>query len=490
MNCIDGMKLLNENSIDAVVTDPPYHLSDPRNATRGYPARNKEGEWDNEGRIRAQGGKGFMGMKWDGGDISFNVDLWREVMRVIKPGGHLLSFGGSRTYHRMAVAVEDAGFEIRDMINWLYGSGFPKSLNISKAIDSTKGAEREVIGKGYGKSYVTQNRINKERGFRPNDYYEDNEGEFDITVPSSPEAKEWSGFGTALKPAHEPIVLARKPLSENTVTENVLKWGTGGLNIDGCRIATKDDLAKNYSSVRKSDDVMGERGYKIGFRQGKDSIANATESTALGRFPANLIHDGSDEVEEVFAKAGESKSSPVGFKGVAWKHSGNTKDKRTHLEYQREFNDSGSASRFFYTAKADKEERDMGLSIVPTNGKRATPMAGRGQGGLKCKICNKWKNSGNPCTCKKPDFEEVKFNSKANLNIHPTVKPLELMRYLVKLVTREEQLVLDPFIGSGTTAIACRRINRHFIGFEISQEYVDIANKRLKTIPGRLEDFS
>lgn len=199
MDCREGLKLLEDNSIDSIVTDPPYEL-------------------------------GFMGKSWDKTGIAYNVELWHECLRVLKPGGHLLAFGGTRTYHRMACAIEDAGFEIRDQIQWIYGSGFPKSMDISKAIDKKLGAEREVIGQ----RKVTSSDLGQSSGWN---YLDTSKGVYNYTIPTTDEAKQWDGWGTALKPANEPIVVARKPLSEKTIAENVLKWGTGGINIDDCRIA-------------------------------------------------------------------------------------------------------------------------------------------------------------------------------------------------------------------------------------------------------------
>lgn len=351
-NNLDLLKTLPNNSVDSIVTDPPYGLS-------------------------------FMNKKWDY-DVP-TVELWREVYRVLKHGGYLLSFGGTRTYHRMVVNIEDAGFEIRDQIMWLYGSGFPKSHNIGKAVDaltltgkSNPKALREVR---MGENYKPTGQVDYHKGRMfsseiPNDNTEQNIN------------NKWEGWGTALKPANEPICLARKPLSEKSVGENVLKHGTGGINIDGCRVKTKDDLTKNYSSVRKSDDEMGQRGYKMGFRQGKDSVAEATESTLLGRFPANVIHDGSDEVLQGFP------------------------------------NENGSASRFFYCAKASSSDREDG-------------------------------------------------------NNHPTVKPTELMRYLCRLITPPNGIVLDPFMGSGSTGKGAILEGFDFIGMELDPEYVEIAKSRI-----------
>ena len=386
-DCLEALRNLPDNSVDSVVTDPPYGLS-------------------------------FMGKKWDY-DVP-SVDIWQECLRVLKPGGHLLSFAGSRTYHRIACAIEDAGFEIRDQIMWVYGSGFPKSLDVGKAIDkmdaaveqkkrrlrftawvrstgvsssqideatgtnmgghyttaasqpaimtrehleacrpllgeipewveaecdirsieSKNFAEREVVGKTAGTSLAVAPGQNSPRPAVV----------MNLTVPATPEAKQWDGWGTALKPAHEPICVARKPISEPSIAANVLKWGTGAINIDGCRVGSDTNSYQPHQ----------------------------------GRFPANLIHDGSDE-----ATAG-----------------------------------LGDAQRFFYCAKASKAER-------------------------------------------------------GDSNHHPTVKPIALMRYLVRLVTPPNGTVLDPFLGSGTTAIAAVLEGRDWIGIEREAEYCDIARARI-----------
>ena len=334
MDCLEGIKLLDDNSVDSIVTDPPYEL-------------------------------GFMGKKWDSTGIAYNVELWKECLRVLKPGGHLLAFGGTRTYHRMVCAIEDAGFEIRDCIQWLYSTGFPKSHDISKAIDKKLGAER--------------NRIK----FAQSNTWREREGRMDrqATIPDNnpvtPEAKQWDGWGTALKPAHEPIVVARKPISEKTIAENVLKWGTGGLNIDGCRIGTEE--IKTHGK-RKGQGVSLEwskytspEGYEGGIHR--------------GRFPANVILD-----EEAGRMLDEQ-------------HKG--------------------ASRFFYCAKASGSER-------------------------------------------------------GDYNNHPTVKPLSLIKHLVSLVTPVGGISLDPFMGSGTHAIACMELGVNFIGMEKEKNYYEISIRRIE----------
>ena len=275
-NNLDILPTIPDNSIDSIITDPPYEL-------------------------------GFMGKQWDATGIAYNIQLWRECLRVLKPGGHLLAFGGTRTYHRMTCAIEDAGFEIRDSIHWIYGSGFPKSLDVSKAIDKAAGAERQIVGTG------TSGKILRANGQNERPYQQDQDRiTHNITAPATDEARTWEGWGTALKPAHEPIVLARKPLA-STVAENVLTYGTGALNIDGCRIH------------RNADDTShaGHRTATFGTQEtnsGGDGSGSWTQHDA-GRWPANIILD---------PEAGEQL---------------------------------GPEARFFYCAKPSKAERNAGLDI-------------------------------------------------------------------------------------------------------------------------------
>jgi site-specific DNA-methyltransferase (adenine-specific) len=359
------LKTLPENSIDSVVTDPPYGLS-------------------------------FMGKKWDY-DVP-SVEFWKEVLRVLKPGGHVLSFGGTRTYHRMTVNIEDAGFEIRDQIMWLYGSGFPKSHNIGKAVDKFEGNEREVVGieKGAGTNKFTDG-VN---GLKPE--YEGTKG-----------TSEWEGWGTALKPANEPICVARKPLSEKTIAENVLKWGTGGINIDGCRVGTET--------------ITSKPGMKPGNFQGVDSNStkqNDLEHSYEGRFPANIILD---------VEAGKV------------------------LETQ-----SKGTSRFFYCPKVSKKERNAGCEDLET--KRVC------QGGYD----TDWSSD------KEGDIGINKV--KEYKNNHPTVKPIDLMAYLCRLITPPNGIVLDPFMGSGSTGMAAVKEGFRFCGMEMEKEYFEIAQKRIEHI--------
>jgi site-specific DNA-methyltransferase (adenine-specific) len=367
-DCLEVLKTIPDNSIDAVITDPPYGLS-------------------------------FMGKKWDY-DVP-SVEVWTECFRVLKPGGHLLSFAGSRTYHRMAVRIEDAGFEIRDQIMWVYGSGFPKSHNIGKAIDANI-----KTGKSNPKS-INQSEMSKTDGdvvtvIQPNNGILGEKREVIKNIGASLEteqAKNWEGWGTALKPAHEPIVMARKPISEKSIAENVLKHGTGAINIDGSRIVDGDD-----------------------------------------RFPANIIFD---------------------------EEAGQLLDKQ-----------SDKASRFFYCPKAAKKDKDEGLDNFEEKAQRVTS-GGTRDFNARCANCGK-KFIGSPttiCDCDNPVTDNQVFKKKNN---HPTVKPTDLMRYLINLVTPPNATILDPFMGSGSTGKAAVRCGLNFIGIEKEQEYMDIAKARIE----------
>jgi site-specific DNA-methyltransferase (adenine-specific) len=404
---LEVLKDIPDNSIDTCLCDPPYGLS-------------------------------FMGKEWD----SFGTDLQRyqewtrrwasEVLRVAKPGATLLAFGGTRTFHRLACGLEDAGWEIRDTLMWLYGSGFPKSLNISKAIDKMKGAEREVIGKGRsGKTAIWT----EEGGM----------GDYDITAPATPESEMWEGYGTALKPAYEPIIMAMKPL-DGTFAENALKWGVAGLNIDEARIGTEKVLAHHAPS-----------GTFAGGEPNRGSDTNYYVNQ--GRFPANLLLDEVsaemlDEqsgIRKGWASQRHNKFNPYGGNALQ-------KSKTERMGYYEGYNDVGGASRFFYVAKASKSERESGLE---------------GQEQQDMKVTNYY---GLP-----RDDGSIREIPKRSNN-HPTVKPIKLMDYLVKLtkMPNETQIYLDPFLGSGTTAIAVVLNGRHYIGIEREPEYIEIAKARIK----------
>jgi site-specific DNA-methyltransferase (adenine-specific) len=441
-NNIESLKKLPDNSVDSVVSDPPYGLS-------------------------------FMGKKWDY-DVP-SVELWKEVYRVLKPGGHVLSFGGTRTYHRMVVNIEDAGFEIRDQIMWLYGSGFPKSLNIGKAVDKLQGNEREG-------GEVKTRSINRNS-------YGSTDTRWDVE-PSTGQSP-YEGFGTNLKPANEPICVARKPLSEKSVAENVLKWGTGGINIDGCRVGSDSFTQRGAGSP---GDVMN-TGLK------KDYIGDDYE----GRFPANIILEcicdevikgEKGEVKKSGYRVGGKSENSVGLNGVKNapdnygdkgdihtnpmcpcylmdEQSGVSKGTKTIIKGKKEqeiygngngfppiisergHSDKGGASRFFYQAKVSKSERNMGLDVVEVS-KNVRPQG---------------ESFGNGSA--------ITDVVKGKGNTHPTVKPVALMSYLCRLVTPPNGIVLDPFMGSGSTGIAAQLEGFRFCGMELDEDYFKIAEARI-----------
>jgi site-specific DNA-methyltransferase (adenine-specific) len=433
-NCLDVLKTLKDNSIDSIVTDPPYGLS-------------------------------FMGKKWDY-DVP-SVEMWDECFRVLKPGGHLLSFAGARTYHRMAVNIEDAGFEIRDQIMWVYGSGFPKSLNIGKAVDKLQGNEREYVGEKVRGD--VQKAKQSGNTFAKADANKNNKDIFGYgTEVLTKGNSEHEGWGTALKPAHEPIVMARKPLSEKTIAKNVLRWGTGGINIDGCRVDfqgiddEKESKGKNQHS--KYPNSVEKNPAKNGIYHPDKRPPEDYNPT--GRFPANFIHDGSDEVVGLFPDTKPSrKGKPRGTK---------KKGMFANSDFNKvgtEHNDEGTAARFFYCPKANKKERNAGCENIAKKS-RSTANKMMGQSG-KMKT-----GSGNDRT--------TEFH-----NNHPTVKPLELMKYLCRLVTPKKGTVLDPFMGSGTTGIAAKLEGFSFVGIELDADYLEIAKARLDAHEpeATLEDF-
>ena len=383
-----------------------------------------------------------MGKSWDSTGISYNVALWKECLRVLKPGGHLLAFSGSRTYHRMTCAIEDAGFEVRDQIMWVYGSGFPKSHNIGKAVDKLQGNERVETGEERCRNVKP---YDDENGWNSNN----TTGHHKYTKGNSA----WEGWGTALKPAHEPICLARKPF-EGTVADNVLKWGVGGLNIDGCRVATDpavDDPRLGGNGTWKSD-KMAANVYEGGY------AGNEIGSSPKGRFPANLMHDGSQQVLDLFpSNAGAAAPVKSGHSGES---NGIYNDYAQRGDDGATFYaDKGSAARFFYCPKATKKDRDEGCDELETKEKPAHMRTGNGTGEASMK-------SGWPATQRK--------------NTHPTVKPTDLMRYLCRLITPTGGTVLDPFNGSGSTGKAAVLEGFNYVGIELSPEYVAISEARIK----------
>jgi site-specific DNA-methyltransferase (adenine-specific) len=496
---IELLKQYPDNYFDSIVTDPPYGLGKEPNAAEVMKG------WVEKG-YHEVGGSGFMGKEWDA--FIPQPIFWKEVFRVLKHGGHVLSFFGSRTYDWGVMAMRFAEFEVRDTITWHFGSGFPKSHNISKSIDKLHGAEREIIGitKGMGKQNPEWNgtaKGRKEDSFK---------SEFDITAPSTEKAKQWEGWGSALKPASEYIVLARKPLEKGlSIAENVLKWGTGGINIDGSRIGLSngDDKRLGGNGTWKTDKAA-ENVYEGGY-EGKD-----ISSSNLGRFPANLIlqhspmcqlnglkkvkgnnnsnwdyKEGSEINNDIFGK-GYKRSNPNfvadenGEETIEdWtcdencpirimdEQSGILKSGDMNGQYHGfgkhgiygkggkteaiSYGDTGGASRFFYCAKASKSERNKGLEGFEE--KESGGMSGTKDKSLLT-------GSGNE-------------RNNMNLNFHPTVKPIKLMQYLVRLITPPNGKVLDPFCGSGTTGIACKLEGFEFVGLEQDAEYCKIAQARI-----------
>jgi len=418
-----------------------------------------------------------MGKKWDY-DVP-SQEIWEECLRVLKPGGHLLAFAGTRTQHRMAVRIEDAGFEIRDMIAWVYGSGFPKSLNVSKAIDKAAGADRTVkrgvkpehenfADKKNPVSGVSRkNGSQGDGGFhRPwmDDPEKANNYHYEFE-PATNEAKQWEGWGTALKPALEPITVARKPLEENTVASNVLKYGTGGINIDDSRVAhvTVGDGSNLVLNSHLREKINGDNGGNI--------ISTETERrvvvpNAESRFPANFIHDGSDEVTELFPNTKSETLTPdMNIKSsTGW--AGGSSENRVKNGSE------GSAARFFYCAKTSKKDRNEGLELF-----EAKAIADKKGNGIRrvCSTCGVSMMESHLCECEVKDWQPPK-----KLNNHPTVKPTDLMRYLVRMVTPKDGTVLDPFMGSGSTGKGAILEGFTFIGIELDSDYMEIAEARIK----------
>ena len=432
----DSMQLLRglpENSIDCCVTDPPYALVSIQKRFSGPGAA--ECQYGTDGAYR-RAARGFLGKDWDCGETVNNPEFWAEVLRVLKPGGHLLSFGGTRTQHRQVCAIEDAGFEIRDMLCWHYGSGFPKSHNIGKAIDRNAGIEREVIGE-----YEHPQRKNRSytapASFRPIE--ERKQNRHDVTKPATDDAKQWDGFGTALKPSTETICLARKPLSESSIAANVLKWGTGALNIDKCRIGT--------SGARNNGNKPDENGFSINHGIYGKIKAIKAQDYGVGRWPANAIFS-------------ESAAAEL--------------DRQTGM----------SGSRFFYVPKPSQAERNMGCEGLPLKAAQKLNeggIQGRRDAQSETAISQGLDASGR--TLVRPDGTETlvnRFIPGYSGNNHPCLKPVQLLRYLIKLICPPGGVVLDPFMGSGSTGIAAVCEGVRFVGMERESEYMKIAVARIK----------
>lgn len=443
MDCRLAMSMLMApESVDSVVCDPPYGLSKEPDMVEVLT------HWL-AGDDYEHGGSGFMGKSWD----SFvpGPSVWREAYRVLKPGGHLIAFFGTRTYDLGVLAIRLAGFEIRDQTAWLFGSGFPKSHDVSKGIDKAAGAERPVISTEKVRDIRNGNGRKHGEGINASDRDGPVYMQRDITAPATPDAVQWQGWGTALKPAMEPIVIARKPLI-GTVAANVLAHGTGALNIDGCRIGTSKNVPKSAAKDRIGQIAKGDE-------KGR-TMDSAGFDPNVGRWPANVAHDGSPAVVALFPDSKGQLASVGPANGD--KTSINTYGDYGPRPETPPRGDSGSAARFFYCAKASKSDRNFGLDDAPEQPTAAsqfrpnhTERAANGE-------------EGNPYGRWSPAR-----------NIHPTVKPTALMQWLVRLVTPPGGTVLDPFMGSGSTGIAAVREGFSFIGCEMTAEYMAIARARV-----------
>jgi DNA modification methylase len=427
-NNLEILPNLPDNSVDSIVTDPPYGLSDNK-----YVA-DTIARWIAGERDFVPDGKGFMGKSWDA--FVPPPALWDECLRVLKPGGHLLSFFGSRTQDIGALAIRLAGFEIRDSIAWLYGSGFPKSMDIGKAIDKQSGFEGKVLGTELIDIGIQGGSMHAGR--------ETKIAEREIKELSL-EAQQWQGWGTALKPALEPIVVARKPITEGTIATNVLKWGTGGLNIDRSRIGRQDG---DNSSAGNRTATFGTQDTNSG-----GDGSGGWEQNSGGRWPANIILDPyTAELldEQSGERGGSGKASGPSLTG---KSLSNSRGQFNGVSETPFYGDSGGASRFFYVAKASKTDRSEGLGDLPL---RKSDQRSEVAAGI-------WADMKAP-----------------KQNFHPTVKPTALMAYLIRLVTPPGGTVLDPFTGSGSTGKAAILNGFGFIGIEMTQDYVPIIEGRLK----------
>lgn len=446
-NCLDVLAQLPDASVDAVVTDPPYGLSntDPQHVADTIV------RWVNGDREYVPGGAGFMGRPWDA--FVPPVAVWDECLRVLKPGGHALVFAGSRTVDLMTLGLRLAGFEIRDSIAWMYGSGFPKSLDVSKAIDKAAGAEREVVGpspfaarKPNGSAGVASVGLSATPGH-------------DMTAPATPDAARWQGFGTALKPAFEPVVVARKPLA-GTVAANVLAHGTGALNIDACRI---DGQAQSFGNgTKRTAGIMGE-----------SEPRGAWEPTTAGRWPANVALD-EHQATELDQMSGETAGKRITTKRSPDENRSAYGTFGGQEEVEIGYDDAGGASRFFFTAREDNTSCSDDADDTATTGTTIPAPSAAGE----------WSNAAPVEQLTSTRFRyEPKADASERVRVdgvaHPTVKPLALMRWLVRLITPPGGVVLEPFAGSGTTVEACILEGFQVVAIERETDYLPLVTQRI-----------
>ena len=421
-NMLDMLDVIEPNSIDSIITDPPYELN-------------------------------FMGKGWDNSGIAFQPDTWKKCYEVLKPGGYLLAFGGSRTFHRIACAIEDAGFEIRDTIMWIYGSGFPKSMNIGLAIDKKNGVESIDTG--------IQSPNARPNCDKTNTLYESGTVGKNFTIKEA--QNEWKGWGTALKPSFEPIIVARKPF-KGSLVDNVIKNGVGGINIDECRVEAETNR-RMCGSTEKS----GETSFILGARE--------ETYTNQGRFPANTILTYDENDFDEVCGGFPTSNKPNGSITKKYKMNNQVYGDYGYCNTWEAYQDSGSASRYFYCAKASKRDRDEGLDEFDD---KYMAFSNQAKAELKRGNVDFKGNEDNP----------MNFVNSVSVrkNTHPTVKPTELMQYLVRLVSPNDATILDPFNGSGSTGKAVMYENRErnknykYIGIELTEEYLPIAKARIEYV--------
>ena len=497
----EKLRELEAESHHSCVTDPPYEM-------------------------------GFMNRQWDESGIAFDVEFWEEVKRVLKPGAHLASFGGSRTHHRMMAAIEDAGFEIRDTLMWVYGGGFPKSLDVSKAIDKKKGEEREVVGQK--RSGIARNGRTDQEVFHSS--ADESEKQVDVTAPSSEEAKRWDGWGTALKPGYEPICLARKPLSEDTVAENVLTYGTGAINIDDCRIGNSKSVPSSLSRSSGGNSLSGSEDGSLRNETGNEGGHDPN----LGRWPNNflvderasvMLNEQSGQLHSQDPETRLGKKDNIKTLDSGWPTS----------PVDKTYGDSGGASRFYKQIGREGEEsaeRTYGEEGLTDYEMKPGPRGGSDKGRFPAnfileeeaaELLNEQSgtlhsrgnvnqstsgggtgNTVNPGPKHKsehhkrdllqkdggaarffycPKSHKSERNIGTDENEHPTVKPVELISYLIRLTTPEGGKTLDPFGGSGTAGIAAVLEQKGFTLIEKDPDHYELAEKRIEHVKANVSSI-